>query len=277
MRAFLRFAVLALILGGTLTGCSTPSKRARQQAAAYRRLSPSDQKLVLGGRVRPGLSQAGVYIAWGEPDEKHTESGGKDGLATETWVYRQRITLWEPINSYDFFGPFHGYGGLPAGRPPRPGFGIGGIGYEGPLELQPHVRSLDHLRVAVFSGGKVDRYKTARHDWIAAPRPASPPAPTLIPAGPSYRLNRGLPARASAPVHRLSLKQTGTSHGSARSSVTSHGGSRPAKKPVYGVHESVLKTGHGRSAHPAKSNTGKVRRARRSHKTSTGPIPQPMA
>ena len=166
MPFFFRVLVTGLLLMGGWTGCSTPGKRAREHAAAFQRLSPSDRQLVLHGHVRPGMSQEGVYIAWGEPDKKTvTASGGKDGAATEVWIYRQRVTLTEPQNSYDYFGPYHGYGNLPAEPWLRPGYGIGGIGNEGMLQYQPHVRSMDTLRLAEFSGRKVDRFKTAETAW----------------------------------------------------------------------------------------------------------------
>ncbi len=72
--------------------------------------------------------------AWGEPDAKTVAAKGKDGGETETWIYRQRLSLTEPMNSYDYFGPSHGYGDLPAERWLRPGYAVGGIGNEGVLQ-----------------------------------------------------------------------------------------------------------------------------------------------
>ena len=173
MFPFLRRLAFYLLLACVLAGCSTPRKRSRQHAAAFRRLSADDQRLVLRGKVRPGLSQEGVYIAWGEPDEKgHTPLSSKDAPATETWIYRQRVTLLEPINSYDYFGPYHGYGFWPVDPWLRPGYGAGGAGNEGVLQYQPHVRSLDTLRIAEFSQGSVDRYKTAGGTWVLPEKPA---------------------------------------------------------------------------------------------------------
>ncbi len=179
MDALLRTFGLWLLLGFLVAGCSTPSKRARVHAEAFHRLSPSDQALVLHGHVRPGLSQDDVYIAWGEPDRKTAGGVGKD--AAETWVYRQRVTLYNPMSFYDHFGPYHGYGDWPREPWLRPGYGIGGIGNEGLLEYRPNVRSLDTLRIAEFSGGKVDRYKDLHGVWSQAPPKVSKHAPVARP------------------------------------------------------------------------------------------------
>lgn len=158
-RRLCRLLFCNLLIAWILTGCSTPGSRAHGHTAALHRLSPADQQLVLHGRVRPGLSQEAVYIAWGGPDEKTVGSEGKS--ASETWVYRQRVTLSEPMNSYYYSGPFHGLGGGEPRRGFLPAYAYGGIGYEGMLHYQPHVRSLDSVRVVEFSGGELDRYKGA--------------------------------------------------------------------------------------------------------------------
>lgn len=142
-----------------LTGCATPGSRAREHAAAFHRLSPADQQLVLHGRIRPGLSQEAVDIAWGQPDEKTVGCEGKD--ASETWIYRPRVTINEPMDAYYGYGPSHGFGGGHPGHGFLPAYAYGGIGYEGTLRYQPHVRSLDSVRIAEFGVGKLDRYKNA--------------------------------------------------------------------------------------------------------------------
>ena len=161
MSPSLRVLLASLILTGAAAGCSTPSKRAREHGSAFRRLSPADQALVLRGRVRPGLSQEAVYIAWGAPDWKTVRDGGKGDAGTEIWIYRQRITITEPINSYDYFGPYQGISGGGSAPALRPGYGIGGIGNENLLQFQPHVRSLDTLRIMEFRAGNVEKFKTA--------------------------------------------------------------------------------------------------------------------
>ena len=168
MKQFCRLLACNVLLAGMLTGCSTPGIRAHGHAAALHRLSPADQQLVLRGHIHPGMDQEAVDIAWGSSDAK-TSGGGKS--ESETWVYRQRVTLYEPMNSYYFSGPYHGYATEGIGRGFLPDYAYGGAGYEGALRYQPHVRFLDSVRIAEFSGGNVDRFKTADGIW----QRASPP------------------------------------------------------------------------------------------------------
>ena len=171
MSYFCRLLICNALLAWALTGCSTPASRSHEHAAAFGKLSPGDQRLVRHGHIRPGMSEEAVYIAWGEPDAK-TAGGDGGKSATETWVYRQRVTLQEPINSYAFNGPYHGFGDDYAGQGFLSPYAYGGIGYEGVLRYQPRVRSLDAVRIAEFKGGQVDRYKGADGTWTA-PRPAA--------------------------------------------------------------------------------------------------------
>ena len=165
MTFFLRQVAAVLLLACVFTGCSTPQRRAREHGSAFRRLSPSDQSLVLHGHVRPGLSQEGVYIAWGQPDEKVAGGSDKNDPGVETWIYRQRITISEPQNSYDYYGPYQGIDHAPAAPALSPGYGIGGIGNEALMRFQPHVRCLDTLRIAEFKRGEVERFETADGNW----------------------------------------------------------------------------------------------------------------
>ena len=105
------------------------------------------------------MSRDAVTIAWGSPDEK-TSTGGKS--ASETWIYWQRLTIYEPMNAYYYAGPSHGFGNDAAGRGFLPNDAYGGVGYEGVLRYQPHVRSLDSVRIAEFTGG-TSRLHPAHH------------------------------------------------------------------------------------------------------------------
>ena len=71
----------ALLLGG----CATPETRISENPGIFQGLSPSDRALVQRGEIRPGLSQGGVYLAWGAPEQK-TVANVK-GRPAETWVY----------------------------------------------------------------------------------------------------------------------------------------------------------------------------------------------
>lgn len=80
----LLIAVVAL-----LTGCAaTPTleQRRAQRAAAYAELTAADKALVDAGRIRIGMNEDAVFIAWGKPDEV-TESEDQNGLLKQ-WVYR---------------------------------------------------------------------------------------------------------------------------------------------------------------------------------------------
>jgi hypothetical protein len=81
--------VSGLLLAGFLTGCATPStvqSRIQERNAAYNSLAPDVQQLVTEGRIRAGMSEDAVYIAWGKPDQV-LQSGDQRGEFT-TWVYR---------------------------------------------------------------------------------------------------------------------------------------------------------------------------------------------
>ena len=126
-RFFFLVSCASLLL---LAGCATPTHRARENAGAFRKLSPADQALVRHGRVRPGLSKEAVYIAWGSPDWHFEDGKGKQ--ARETWIYERQLSTYAPLGSYDqvyassvdLYAPRSGYG-------TAPGFGNGRFGNQG--------------------------------------------------------------------------------------------------------------------------------------------------
>lgn len=69
------------------------------------------------GKIRAGMSQQAVYIAWGQPQQKAT--GIVRGAPTETWVYTLSTAAYGPYGSGGFG---YGYGG----------FGYG-YGFAGPV------------------------------------------------------------------------------------------------------------------------------------------------
>jgi hypothetical protein len=119
IRPSLTGALLACVATGALfvSGCSTVSSRIENNRAAFEQLSSSDRALVTAGRIRGGMSEEAVYIAWGAPQQKAT--GAVHNTPTETWVYTITTTL-----------PGYGYGGLYG-----PGFYGGGFygGFAGHL------------------------------------------------------------------------------------------------------------------------------------------------
>jgi hypothetical protein len=98
-----------------LSGCTTLETRIQERPEAYRALSPSDQALVQQGKIREGMSQDAVYIAWGPPSSRIP--GRNRGRIVETWIY-------DATAAGDYGGPFlygsrygHGLGfGLYGGR-----------------------------------------------------------------------------------------------------------------------------------------------------------------
>lgn len=81
-------------------------------------MSPSDQALVTQGKIREGLSQDAVYIAWGAPNQRAL--GRNRGSTVETWIYFN-TTAGDYYPSPFLYGPYTGFGY---------GFGYGGgFGY----------------------------------------------------------------------------------------------------------------------------------------------------
>ncbi|MEP6698683.1 MAG: hypothetical protein ABJB09_03045 [Verrucomicrobiota bacterium] len=97
-----------------LFGCTTVDTRIQERPEAYHRLSPGDQALVQQGKIREGMSQDVVYIAWGAPSQRLP--GRNRGRIVETWVY-------DASAAGDYPGPF--FYGQPYG------FGIGFGGFYG--------------------------------------------------------------------------------------------------------------------------------------------------
>jgi hypothetical protein len=104
---FLRALTLALSASALFfTGCATPDQRITDHPEIFQRLSPRDQELVKVGKIREGMGQDAVYLAWGTPDQKAT--GVARGHAVETWIYND---YYYSHSSYPYpYGPY-GYGG----------------------------------------------------------------------------------------------------------------------------------------------------------------------
>ena len=94
-----------------LPGCSTTETRISDHPEIFQTLSPRDQELVKAGKIREGMSQNAVWLAWGAPDQKAT--GVARGNPVETWIYNEYTYANAP---YPYpYGPF-GYGGYFGGR-----------------------------------------------------------------------------------------------------------------------------------------------------------------
>ena len=154
---------LCLTLAGLVAGCASPARRAHDNPAAFGRLSPADQRLVLRGHVHAGLGRDAVLIAWGKPNDRYDAAGvagSKEKSSREIWIYRRDLTTYGPLGSYDQWQPGNDRFPRSSGLLFGPGFGFGGSGYEGFLLYHPRVRYTDtFIRRAVFVNGKLDSYQ----------------------------------------------------------------------------------------------------------------------
>ena len=98
------WAPLACIATGALllTSCSTISSRIEANQNAFAQLSPQDQALIREGKIRGGMSQEAVYMAWGNPQQKAT--GMVRNTATETWVYTASTAAYGPYYGPGWYG-----------------------------------------------------------------------------------------------------------------------------------------------------------------------------
>lgn len=128
-RRIIQQALLACAVSFTvlLTGCTTVETRIQERPQAYAALSPNDKARVQQGKIREGMSQDAVYIAWGPPS--YRVPGRHRGRTVETWIY-------DGTTAGDYPGPFfygrpYGYGvgfGFYGGRRSR--FGRGHFFYD---------------------------------------------------------------------------------------------------------------------------------------------------
>jgi hypothetical protein len=152
-RRFSSWALAATACGAFfLGGCVTPETRISQNPEIFQRLSPSDRALVQHGEIRPGLSQGGVYLAWGAAEQK-TVANVK-GRPAETWVYFSSTTT----GGYGYYGYPYGGFGYPYG-----GFYGSGFYGGGPRIYRHHGRryygwGYDLFDPFVFGGTQIVRY-----------------------------------------------------------------------------------------------------------------------
>ena len=157
LRAFLRFLGVVAVIA-LASGCETPRTRAQARQSAFTKLSAADQRLVLGGKVRDGLSADAVYIAWGEPDEKRALTTGKE--SAERWRYHRQITVKAPLGSFDQWSVGNSVFGMTVPLTANAGSGFGGVGNEGELLYQPHLQIQDAtVKEADFRGGKLETHR----------------------------------------------------------------------------------------------------------------------
>lgn len=110
---FPRLAVpcACLLLAG---GCATVppmESRIARNPEMFGSLPESHQELVRQGRVKEGMSQDAVYLAWGRADEVRNSS--RKGKALETWIYLGTEVIRRHTVGYGYgfgYGYCHGYG-----------------------------------------------------------------------------------------------------------------------------------------------------------------------
>jgi hypothetical protein len=112
-RIFHRALIASIPLLFLLAGCSTLETRIAEHPDSYNRLSAADKALIAQGRIREGMSQDAVYMAWDAPSER--APGRNRGHVVETWIYYA-------TSAGEYPGPFY-YGS-------RYGYGLG-YGYYG--------------------------------------------------------------------------------------------------------------------------------------------------
>ncbi len=109
-RQFFSRALALGMLGSALVfaGCATTESRISDHPEIFNSLSPSDQALVKEGKIRAGMPQNAVWVAWGSPEQKAV--GNMRGRSTETWIYITYATA--PYGGYGYpYGPYgHGHG-----------------------------------------------------------------------------------------------------------------------------------------------------------------------
>jgi hypothetical protein len=160
MNVTIRRIICCVLLLPLLAGCATPGRRAKQNPTAFHRLSPSDQKLVLKGNIRPGMDHDAVFIAWGPPDWKL--QGGKGQEECESWIYYRELTTYQPFGSADTHSASSAF------LQPRLTLGLrtydagGGLGSDGFLYAPRALITDIRLKRADFRNGKLHNY-SVRH------------------------------------------------------------------------------------------------------------------
>ena len=100
-------AALVAVAALFLASCETPQTRIAKRPEVYNALSGTDQALVSQGRIREGMSQDAVYLAWGAPNQRG--HGRNRGSNVETWIYFS-TTSGDYYPSHFRYGYGFGYG-----------------------------------------------------------------------------------------------------------------------------------------------------------------------
>ena len=71
---------------------STPQGRIEDSPSRYGSLSSKDKTMVSQGKIRTGMNQDAVYLAWGKPSA--VSKGGSGDASTERWTYTGQTPVW---------------------------------------------------------------------------------------------------------------------------------------------------------------------------------------
>jgi hypothetical protein len=147
-----------------LSACASTQDRANSRPAAFRRLSPGDQQLVLNGQIREGMDKDAVYIAWGAPDRVF--QGSSQGKPFESWVYiTQRTT---PAPGPFYYGPYLGLypsAVVVGGRGRRGRFISAGGYYDAAFLYRSQFQVTEYpYKKAVFIGDRLRSFETLARD-----------------------------------------------------------------------------------------------------------------
>ncbi len=111
-RKFFWALTIAVVFSALLFGgCATVQSRISAHPEIYQSLSPQDQALVSQGRIREGMTQNAVWLAWGSPEQKMV--GAARGRPVETWLYLEYSYAYPPYPyGYGGYGGYGGFGGF---------------------------------------------------------------------------------------------------------------------------------------------------------------------
>lgn len=98
----MKYFFLLLFLGVSACVPSTPQTRIEKFPEKFATLTKKEQTLVQQGQIAPGMSQDGVLLAWGFPDQRF--EGSRDSKMTGRWDYATTM----PVYSNPYFGGFYG-------------------------------------------------------------------------------------------------------------------------------------------------------------------------
>jgi len=138
-----------------LTSCATTETRISEHPDMFQRLPPGDQALVREGRIRNGMSQDGVYLAWGGPDQRIV--GRVQGKPSDTWVYVGTSHYPYPYGWGPAFYGGYGFGYVGHHRFPYARYGYSGF-YEPFFDAyRPSIYYPE--RTVSFQNGRVVAYQ----------------------------------------------------------------------------------------------------------------------